>query len=232
MGQSADHVETFVDMADDLRLNATISSGDIDAVEIELEDDVMEESSPQESCKDASTHSGAARSKLRSGVRLNRAARSCVETGGDEEDPTLSKTKAEHIRAKHIVKIFLEDKDNFIEVSPEQLRRVRTMHKKIEDGASFSFNYNILLIVASILAGLGLVSNSSTNIIASMLVSPIMGPVVGLGKSFLFSLLKIGVSFQTYRAIVRRTALTITTSLLLHSLWNIHSRLKAGKEVS
>jgi uncharacterized hydrophobic protein (TIGR00271 family) len=34
--------------------------------------------------------------------------------------------------------------------------------------------------VASILAGLGLVSNSSATIIASMLVSPIMGPVVGL----------------------------------------------------
>lgn len=54
------------------------------------------------------------------------------------------------------------------------------MHKKIDEGVNFSFNYNVLLLVASVLAGLGLVSNSSVTIIASMLVSPIMGPVVGL----------------------------------------------------
>jgi uncharacterized hydrophobic protein (TIGR00271 family) len=50
----------------------------------------------------------------------------------------------------------------------------------MEEGVNFSFNFNVLLLVASILAGLGLVSNSSATIIASMLVSPIMGPVVGL----------------------------------------------------
>jgi uncharacterized hydrophobic protein (TIGR00271 family) len=43
-----------------------------------------------------------------------------------------------------------------------------------------NFNYNVLLVVASILAGLGLVSNSNATVIASMLVSPIMGPVIGL----------------------------------------------------
>jgi uncharacterized hydrophobic protein (TIGR00271 family) len=55
-----------------------------------------------------------------------------------------------------------------------------TVHDRFADGVEFSFNYNTLLLVASILAGLGLVSNSSATIIASMLVSPIMGPVVGL----------------------------------------------------
>jgi uncharacterized hydrophobic protein (TIGR00271 family) len=54
------------------------------------------------------------------------------------------------------------------------------VHDRFADGVQFSFNYNTLLLVASILAGLGLVSNSSATIIASMLVSPIMGPVVGL----------------------------------------------------
>lgn len=54
------------------------------------------------------------------------------------------------------------------------------MHENIAEGASFSFNYNVLLLVSSVIAGLGLVSNSNTSIIASMLVSPIMGPVVGL----------------------------------------------------
>jgi Domain of unknown function (DUF389) len=87
--------------------------------------------------------------------------------------------KSNPIRTSDIVKIFASD-DRFIEVTPEQLERVKMMHEKMEDGTTFSFNYNCLLFVASILAGLGLVSNSSATIIASMLVSPLMGPVVGL----------------------------------------------------
>ena len=62
----------------------------------------------------------------------------------------------------------------FSEVSTEQLERVKIMHDRFAEGAEFSFNYNTLLVVASILAGLGLVSNSAATIIASMLVSPIM----------------------------------------------------------
>ena len=54
------------------------------------------------------------------------------------------------------------------------------MHEVFSEGIVFCFNYNTLLLVASVLAGCGLVSNSSATIIASMLVSPIMGPVVGL----------------------------------------------------
>lgn len=54
------------------------------------------------------------------------------------------------------------------------------MHERIEESVNFSFNYNTLLFVASVLAGLGLVANGGTTIIASMLVSPIMGPVIGL----------------------------------------------------
>jgi Domain of unknown function (DUF389) len=87
--------------------------------------------------------------------------------------------KSNPIRTRDIVKIFASD-NNFIEVTPEQLERVKMMHEKMEDGTTFSFNYNCLLLVASVLAGLGLVSNSSATIIASMLVSPLMGPVVGL----------------------------------------------------
>jgi len=44
----------------------------------------------------------------------------------------------------------------------------------------FSFNFNVLLLVSSILAALGLVADNGTTIIAAMLVSPLMGPVVGL----------------------------------------------------
>ena len=89
--------------------------------------------------------------------------------------------KTTAIRTKDIVKIFTSDnRDEYLEVTPEELDRVKFMHEKIEEGTTFSFNYNCLLFVASMLAGLGLISNSVATIIASMLVSPLMGPVIGL----------------------------------------------------
>lgn len=54
------------------------------------------------------------------------------------------------------------------------------MHDKISEGAEWNFNYCCLLIIASIVAGLGLMSDSSTTVISSMLLSPIMGPVIGM----------------------------------------------------
>jgi len=80
---------------------------------------------------------------------------------------------------KDIIDLIRRD-DEFAEVTLEQVERVRIMHDRFAEGARFSFNYNTLLLVASVIAGLGLVSDSSTIIIASMLVSPIMGPVVAL----------------------------------------------------
>lgn len=130
---------------------------------------------------------------LRSGIRAENVVH-------DEDSPSVS------MGAKDIVKIFTTDKE-YTEVTHEQVERVKKsecisylavcsvslhaclshytlslilVHKKIEDGVNFSFNFNVLLLVSSILAGLGLVSDNSTTIIASMLVSPIMGPVVGL----------------------------------------------------
>jgi len=54
------------------------------------------------------------------------------------------------------------------------------VHDSITENAEFNFNYVCLLIVASIVAGLGLMTNSSTTVISSMLLSPIMGPVIGM----------------------------------------------------
>jgi uncharacterized membrane protein len=78
------------------------------------------------------------------------------------------------------------------------------VHKKIDEGVNFSFNYNVLLLVASVLAGLGLISNSTVTIIASMLVSPIMGPVVGLAY---------GTTIRDWR-LVRRSLRNESISLL------------------
>ena len=59
-------------------------------------------------------------------------------------------------------------------VTIEQIQRIKMMHEKIANGVDFDFNYCCLLMVASIVAGLGLALNSSTTVISSMLLSPIM----------------------------------------------------------
>jgi uncharacterized hydrophobic protein (TIGR00271 family) len=116
----------------------------------------------------------------RPGLNERRMVRSAEHLNLAYEKHVEGETKASKVRMQHVVKIFQNDADDFIEVSPEQVARIRMMHERIEQGAYFSFNYNTLLLVASVVAGCGLISNSSASVIASMLVSPIMGPVVGL----------------------------------------------------
>lgn len=50
----------------------------------------------------------------------------------------------------------------------------------IQGSASFTFDYLALLLIASTIAGIGLATNNTVAIVASMLVSPIMGPVMAL----------------------------------------------------
>lgn len=52
--------------------------------------------------------------------------------------------------------------------------------KRIEGGAEFSFDFVCLLVVAACLAFMGLVENSSVVLVASMLVSPLMGPILAI----------------------------------------------------
>jgi len=49
---------------------------------------------------------------------------------------------------------------------------------RIQAGAEFSFDYLLLVILAGIIAFMGLLENSSVVLVASMLVSPIMGPIL------------------------------------------------------
>lgn len=65
-------------------------------------------------------------------------------------------------------------------VNTEQIQRIEEMRERIIEGATFNFNYSCLLVIASLVAGMGLISDSSTIVVSSMLLSPIMGPVVGM----------------------------------------------------
>ena len=119
---------------------------------------------PPESRESAST--GVTATTMRRAVDSERIRRRSVAVNG------RNKRNARDI-IQHVPDI-LRASHSYENVTEEQIERIRTMHKKIEVAAKFTFNYNTLLFVASVLAALGLVSNSSTTVIASMLVSPIM----------------------------------------------------------
>eukprot|EP00092_Neocalanus_flemingeri_P095053 GFUD01120915.1.p1 GENE.GFUD01120915.1~~GFUD01120915.1.p1 ORF type:complete len:609 (+),score=97.80 GFUD01120915.1:35-1861(+) len=73
--------------------------------------------------------------------------------------------------------------------------------KRIEGGSEFSFDYVCLLIVAACLAFMGLVENSSVILVASMLVSPIMGPILAIVFGTCIKnkkLVKIGIYRELY----------------------------------
>ena len=62
--------------------------------------------------------------------------------------------------------------------------RVENVIEQIKEGARMSFDYISLLCIASILAGVGLATNNTVVIVASMLVSPIMGPIMATTFGF------------------------------------------------
>ena len=53
--------------------------------------------------------------------------------------------------------------------------------KSIRDGVSFKGTNIVILILAILIASLGLNTNSTAVIIGAMLISPLMGPIIGLG---------------------------------------------------
>ncbi|KAL3930177.1 MAG: hypothetical protein SGARI_004558, partial [Bacillariaceae sp.] len=106
-------------------------------------------------------NSAGTRAVRKSIISVDRRPRTSV-VGGDRK-----------ITSKDIHNVF-QRSQTFSYVTEAQIERVQNMHKGFSEAAEFCFNYNVLLIVASALAALGLMSNSSTTIIASMLVSPIM----------------------------------------------------------
>ena len=59
----------------------------------------------------------------------------------------------------NLIRILQRD-DDVMEVTREEVQRVRLMHNRFLDGSIFSFNYNTLLVIASIIAALGLGSDS------------------------------------------------------------------------
>eukprot|EP00941_MAST-03F_sp_MAST-3F-sp1_P002072 g2072.t1 len=55
---------------------------------------------------------------------------------------------------------------------------VEEIRNQISDGNSLSFDFYVLLIGASIIASVGLATDSAVMVVASMLISPLMGPIL------------------------------------------------------
>ena len=66
------------------------------------------------------------------------------------------------------------------ETMTSRLILVQEMINLINDGAACTFDYILLHISAAMMAALGLAGNSSVVVVASMLVSPLMGPILGI----------------------------------------------------
>ena len=71
--------------------------------------------------------------------------------------------------------------------------RVEQVAEEVNAAASLSWDYTLFVVCAAIIAALGLMANSSVTTLASMLISPIMGPVMGF----------------TFGTMIRRKALVI-----------------------
>lgn len=102
-----------------------------------------------------------------------------VDSSSASQD-TLSSSPNRKIRKDDVIQIFRLRSVTTSAVSREQVLRIKKVHDMISDGARFSFNYVTFLLIAGTIAGLGLVTDSTTTVISSMLLSPIMGPVIGM----------------------------------------------------
>ena len=75
-----------------------------------------------------------------------------------------------------------ELKEEQMEVSEELSSRVSVeeIESSINEGMDLNFDYYLFIILAAIIAGSGLILNSPAIIIGAMIISPLMGPILGV----------------------------------------------------
>lgn len=61
---------------------------------------------------------------------------------------------------------------------------VEEIYENVKKQSSLSFDFFAFIILAALMAGLGLVQNDATVIVASMLLSPLMGPLMGVALGY------------------------------------------------
>jgi len=88
------------------------------------------------------------------------------------DDGNFETAEPEKVTVGEFLRQFFNPSYDLTEVTVEDIDRTKMMHDRFYGDSQFDFNYTTLLIIASVIAALGLGNNSSASIIASMLVSP------------------------------------------------------------
>ncbi|XP_055907745.1 uncharacterized protein LOC129942726 [Eupeodes corollae] len=84
--------------------------------------------------------------------------------------------------------------NNFVDSIKSKLT-VKQVVDGVRAGGCLTFDYLLLIVTADSLAALGLIENNASNIVAAMLVSPLMGPVMSITFGTIISdreLIKVG----------------------------------------
>mmetsp|Transcript_14594 Transcript_14594/g.19203 ORF Transcript_14594/g.19203 Transcript_14594/m.19203 type:complete len:582 (-) Transcript_14594:7-1752(-) len=92
----------------------------------------------------------------------------------DTLDEDISSKKAKHSKMLHLLN--RDERQRVVEACSKI--RVEQVIEQIKDGAVMTFDYVMLVLIAASLAGTGLATDNTVVIVASMLVSPIMGPIL------------------------------------------------------
>lgn len=93
---------------------------------------------------------------------------------------------------------------------------------EIREGVSFRGTNILILIIAIFIASLGLNTNSTAVIIGAMLISPLMGPIIGIG-------LGIGIQdFNLIKRAIRNLIMAAGFSVLTSTLYFLVSPVSAG----
>lgn len=94
--------------------------------------------------------------------------------------------------------------------------------KDIRDGVSFRGPNILILVIAILIASLGLNTNSTAVIIGAMLISPLMGPIIGIG---------LGVGIQDFALLkrsLRNLAMAAGFSVIASTLYFLISPVSEG----
>ena len=77
-----------------------------------------------------------------------------------------------------------EEKTNDLKIQRDATLAVEEIYENVKKQSSLSFDYIAFIILAAVMAGFGLIQNNVTIIVASMLLSPLMGPMLAIAFGY------------------------------------------------
>ena len=106
------------------------------------------------------------------GGNTNPYMNSQKDDGNGDENGNVDTAEQKEVTVGDFLRQFFNPSYDLTEVTVEDIDRTKMMHDRFLSDSQFDFNYSTLLIIASVIAALGLGNNSGASVIASMLVSP------------------------------------------------------------